>query len=97
MVAAEGAGVVGAKAPQANKRAALGDVTNVGVEGGGRGRAGGSRKVSAAPAGSAASVRLCAPRLFPGYGFNELLSYRFWFGELLMILKCGYGCSSLFY
>uniref|UniRef100_K3Z5H6 Uncharacterized protein n=1 Tax=Setaria italica TaxID=4555 RepID=K3Z5H6_SETIT len=56
VVAAESAGV-GAKAAQANKRAALGDVTNVGVEGGGRGgrAGGGSRKVSSAPAGSAAS------------------------------------------
>ncbi|CAN6338280.1 unnamed protein product [Urochloa humidicola] len=51
VVAAESAGA-GAKAAQANKRAALGDVTNV-AAGGGRAR--GSRKVSAAPAGAAAS------------------------------------------
>ncbi|RLM99740.1 cyclin-A1-3-like [Panicum miliaceum] len=53
--AAESAGV-GAKAAQANKRAALGDVTNVAKRGAGTGgRAGGSRKASAAPAGTAAS------------------------------------------
>ncbi|CAL4906804.1 unnamed protein product [Urochloa decumbens] len=55
VVAAESAGA-GAKAAQANKRATLGDVTNVGAGGGGRGgRARGSRKVSVAPAGAAAS------------------------------------------
>ncbi|CAL4892333.1 unnamed protein product [Urochloa decumbens] len=55
VVAAESAGA-GAKAAQANKRAALGDVTNVGAGGGERGgRARGSRKVAAAPAGAAAS------------------------------------------
>ncbi|CAN6329039.1 unnamed protein product [Urochloa humidicola] len=56
VVAAETAGV-GAKAAQANKRAALGDVTNAAAGGGGRGagRDRGSRKVAAAPAGTAAS------------------------------------------
>ncbi|RLN30136.1 cyclin-A1-3-like [Panicum miliaceum] len=55
VAAAESAGV-GAKAAQANKRAALGDVTNVAAGGAGtRGRPGGSRKSSAAPAGAAAS------------------------------------------
>ncbi|CAN6333908.1 unnamed protein product [Urochloa humidicola] len=57
VVAAETAGV-GAKAAQANKRAALGDVTNAAAGGGGSGRGGrarGSRKVSAAPAGTVAS------------------------------------------
>ncbi|KAF8659747.1 hypothetical protein HU200_058208 [Digitaria exilis] len=54
VVAAESAGGVGTKATrQANKRAALGDVTNVAVEGGGTGgRAAGSRKVPAAAAAS---------------------------------------------
>ncbi|OEL36774.1 Cyclin-A1-1 [Dichanthelium oligosanthes] len=52
-VAAAESASVKAKAAQANKRAALGDVTNVG--GGRGGRAGGSRKVSAAPVGTAAS------------------------------------------
>ncbi|PUZ67080.1 hypothetical protein GQ55_3G403500 [Panicum hallii var. hallii] len=55
VAAAESAGV-GAKAAQANKRAALGDVSNVAKGGAGTGgRAGGSRKASAAPAGTAAS------------------------------------------
>jgi hypothetical protein len=67
VAAAESAGV-GAKAAQANKRAALGDVSNVAKGGAGTGgRAGGSRKASAAPAGTAASVHLCASRLFSGW------------------------------
>nr|CAB3465865.1 unnamed protein product [Digitaria exilis] len=62
VVAAESAGGVGTKATrQANKRAALGDVTNVTVEGGGTGgRAAGSRKVPAAAAASKVNSAISA-------------------------------------
>nr|CAB3462048.1 unnamed protein product [Digitaria exilis] len=62
VVAAESAGGVGTKATrQANKRAALGDVTNVAVEGGGTGgRAAGSRKVPAAAAASKVNSAISA-------------------------------------